>query len=133
MLTAFSIFPGSDITRLREARRMHRIQRLAITLPVVPEPRRVAACSGPPQLMDKGTQSKVILHLALKAVILLQRNKLIRQKLVALHKEAYDYVEAVMSVPENRRKYLEEVRLYGTQVARENVFRAKAYESLKLD
>lgn len=75
--------------------------------------------------MDKGTQTKVMLHLALRTVVLLQRNTLIQQKIVALQKETSDYVAAIMSVPENRSKYLEQVRLYGTEVAQANVLRLK--------
>lgn len=43
----------------------------------------------------------------------MQKNRLIQQKIIALQRETSEFVAAVMSNPENRRRYLEHVRLYG--------------------
>lgn len=45
--------------------------------------------------------------------MLLQKNKLIQQKIVDLHKETTEYVTKTMSNTESRERYLEQLRLYG--------------------
>ncbi|CAH0731938.1 unnamed protein product, partial [Brenthis ino] len=100
---------GSQVARLREARRLQRLNWLA-TPPPVEE-----ATAPPPQqpTVDKTAQNRVILELALKTIALMQKNRLIQQKIIALQRETSEFVAAVMSNPENRRRYLEHVRLYG--------------------
>ncbi|XP_045454502.1 uncharacterized protein LOC123663902 [Melitaea cinxia] len=99
---------GSQLARLREARRLQRMQWLAS--PTTPE----ALAPPPPQsaVVDKAAQNRVILELAWKTIALMQKNRLIQQKIIALQKETSDFVAAVMSNPENKRRYLEHVRLY---------------------
>lgn len=96
------------MARLREARRLQRMQWLASPTP--PE----AIAPPPPQsaVVDKAAQNRVILELAWKTIALMQKNRLIQQKIIALQKETSDFVAAVMSNPENKRRYLEHVRLY---------------------
>lgn len=94
------------MARLREARRLQRMQWSASPTP--PE----AAPPPPQSAVDKVAQNKVILELAWKTIALMQKNRLIQQKIIALQKETSDFVAAVMSNPENKRRYLEHVRLY---------------------
>lgn len=99
---------GSQVTRLREARRLQRMHWLSAPAPVeatTPPP-------PPPTTVDKTAQNRVILELALKTIGLMQKNRLIQQKIIALQRETSEFVAAVMSNPENRRRYLEHVRLY---------------------
>lgn len=93
---------------MREARRVQRLQRL--TTPPVIEESPPAPC---PQVVDKAVQKRVILELAWKTVALMHKNRLIQQKIIALQKETSEFIANVMNNPENRRRYLEHVRLYG--------------------
>ncbi|XP_046972076.1 uncharacterized protein LOC124538876 [Vanessa cardui] len=98
---------GSQIARLREARRLQRLQ----WIPTPPPSEEVAP---PPQqpAVDKAAQNRVILELAWKTIALMQKNRLIQQKIIALQRETSEFVAAVMSNPENKQRYLEHVRLY---------------------
>ncbi|OWR49454.1 uncharacterized protein LOC116774029 [Danaus plexippus] len=100
---------GSHLIRLREARRQQRLAWIPtpITQEAAPPPRDTQPT------VDKAAQSRVILELACKTIALMQKNRLIQQKIVALQRETSKFVAAVMSNPENRRRYLEHVRLYG--------------------
>lgn len=99
---------GSQLTRLREARRLQRLQRL--TSPVTSEEATPAPC---PQPVDKAVQNRVILELAWKTVALMHKNRLIQQKIIALQKETSEFIAAVMNHPENRKRYMEHMRMYG--------------------
>ncbi|KAJ0172274.1 hypothetical protein K1T71_012247 [Dendrolimus kikuchii] len=99
---------GSQVARLREARRLQRIQRLT-TPPMNEEPAPVPC----PQVVDKAAQKRVILELAWKTVALMQKNRLIQQKIIALQKETSEFIASVMNNPENRQRYLEHARIYG--------------------
>lgn len=96
------------MARLREARRLQRMQWLASPTP----PEAVAPPPPHQSAVDKVAQNKVILELAWKTIALMQKNRLIQQKIIALQKETSDFVAAVMSNPENKRRYLEHVRLH---------------------
>ncbi|XP_022113978.1 uncharacterized protein LOC110992458 [Pieris rapae] len=98
---------GSSVTRLREARRLQRLQWLAS--PVVSEEAPVVVTQALP---DKAAQNRLILNLAWKTLILMHKNRLIQEKIVALQKETSEFVSAIMRNPENKRRYLEYVRLY---------------------
>ncbi|XP_034835867.1 uncharacterized protein Cipc [Maniola hyperantus] len=106
---------GSHLARLREARRLQRLQWLASPTPAeeAPAPSAPVPVPVPQAAVDKATQNRVILELAWKTIALMQKNRLIQQKIVALQKETSEFVASVMSNPENRRRYLEHVRLYG--------------------
>ncbi|XP_013186340.2 uncharacterized protein LOC106131710 [Amyelois transitella] len=99
---------GSHVTRLREARRLERLQRLAAPA-TTEEP--VTPC--PPAQVNKVAQNRVILELAWRTIALMHKNRLIQQKIIALQKETSEFIASVMSNPENRRRYVEHVRLYG--------------------
>jgi hypothetical protein len=66
-----------------------------------------------PPVIDKVAQNRVILELAWKTVYLMHKNRLIQQKIIALQKETSEYVANILKNPENRRRYLEHVQLYG--------------------
>lgn len=66
-----------------------------------------------PVAVDKTAQNRVILELAWKTVALMHKNRLIQQKIIALKKETSEFVAAIMNNPENRKRYVEHVRLYG--------------------
>ncbi|XP_072933463.1 uncharacterized protein Cipc [Epargyreus clarus] len=100
---------GSQITRLREARRMQRLQWLAS--PMSPNIVTTVAPPCPPQV-DKAAQNRVILELAWKTIALMHKNRVIQQKIIALQKETSEFVASVMNNPENRQRYLEHVRLH---------------------
>lgn len=97
---------GSQVARLREARRLQRLQRLSSqsssddnTMPC-------------PPTVEQHAQNRVILELAWKTVALMQKNRLIQQKIIALKKETSEFVAAIMNNPENRKRYLENIRLH---------------------
>lgn len=101
---ARKIKKGSHITRLREARRLQRIQRMT------PSPAAEEPTPGQlPQsiIVDKTMQSKVILELAWKTVALMHKNKLIQQKILDLQKETSEFVAAILNSPENRQRYID--------------------------
>ncbi|XP_053615618.1 uncharacterized protein Cipc [Plodia interpunctella] len=104
---------GSHLTRLREARRLERLQR--ISSPAAPEESAsVPPCPPcPPAHVDKPGQNRVILELAWRTIALMHKNRLIQQKIIALQKETSEFIASVMNNPENRRRYIEHVRLYG--------------------
>ncbi|XP_073959285.1 clock interacting protein circadian [Choristoneura fumiferana] len=95
---------GSNLTRLREARRVQRLQRLSPP-PVVEAPR---PCH---PVVDKAAQSRVLLQLAWKTVALMHKNKIIQQKIVALQKETSEFVASVMNNPENRQRYMDHLKM----------------------
>ncbi|KAJ2954830.1 hypothetical protein O0L34_g3144 [Tuta absoluta] len=104
---------GPHVSRLRETRRTQQLQRLLS--PVVPTEALADAavpCPNPP--VDKTAQCRLILELALKTIVLMQKNNLIQQKIVALQKETSEFVASVMSNPENKRRYIEHVSVYGS-------------------
>ncbi|XP_023948778.1 uncharacterized protein LOC112053555 [Bicyclus anynana] len=106
---------GSHLARMREARRLQRLQWVTSPIPAeeappTPAPVPVAV---PQTAVDKSTHNRVILELAWKTIALMQKNRLIQQKIIALQRETSEFITAVMSNPENRRRYLEHVRLYG--------------------
>lgn len=43
----------------------------------------------------------------------MHKNRLIQQKIIALKKETSEFVAAIMNNPENRKRYVEHIRLYG--------------------
>ncbi|CAH0596286.1 unnamed protein product [Chrysodeixis includens] len=100
---------GSQLTRLREARRLQRLQRLS-SPSNSDDSTTVSPC---PQAVDKNLQNRVILELAWKTVALMHKNRLIQQKIIALKKETSEFVAAIMNNPENRKRYVEHIRLYG--------------------
>ncbi|XP_063528936.1 uncharacterized protein LOC134740430 [Cydia strobilella] len=95
---------GSNLMRLREARRLQRLQQLS-SPPAAEVPR---PC--PPS--NNGAQSRVLLELAWKTVALMHKNRIIQQKIVALQKETSEFVAAVMNNPENKQRYMEHLRAY---------------------
>lgn len=64
-------------------------------------------------VVDENAQCRLILELAWKTITLMQKNSMIQQRIVALQKETSEFVAAVMSNPENKRRYAEHMRLYG--------------------
>lgn len=61
----------------------------------------------------------------------MHKNKLIQQKIIALKKETSEFVETVMNNPENRKRYLEHIRLHGIPQVQLQVPETKA--PLKID
>ncbi|VVC95134.1 unnamed protein product [Leptidea sinapis] len=61
---------------------------------------------------EKVAQNRLIQNLAWKTLLLMRKNRLIQEKIVALQKETSQFVSAIMSNPENKQRYLEYVRLY---------------------
>ncbi|KAL4717042.1 hypothetical protein ACJJTC_016929 [Scirpophaga incertulas] len=111
---------GSQITRMREARRIQRMQftQRENPSPATSDDSTPPPCPPPqpptyPTTVDKALQNRVILHLALKTVALVQKNRLIQEKILALQKETREYVATIMKNPENRRRYLEHIRVHG--------------------
>ncbi|XP_059051987.1 uncharacterized protein LOC131846647 [Achroia grisella] len=101
---------GSHLTRLREARRVERLHRLP---PPPTHDENTTPWAPAPPLPDKAAHNRVILELAWRTIALMQKNRLIQQKIIALQRETADFITAVMSNPENRRRYIEYVRVYG--------------------
>uniref|UniRef100_A0A2A4IU23 Uncharacterized protein n=1 Tax=Heliothis virescens TaxID=7102 RepID=A0A2A4IU23_HELVI len=101
----------SHLTRLREARRIQRLQRLSS--PSTSDDNTTMSVSPCPPVVDKNAQNRVILELAWKTVALMHKNRLIQQKIIALKKETSEFVAAIMNNPENRKRYVEHIRLYG--------------------
>ncbi|KAL0819074.1 hypothetical protein ABMA28_008347 [Loxostege sticticalis] len=99
---------GSELTRLREQRRLQRMRRGST--PPSSDESNPSPC---PPVVDKVAQNRVILELAWKTVALMHKNRLIQQKIIALQKETSDFVATIMKHPENKRRYVEHVRLYG--------------------
>lgn len=93
---------------MREARRLQRMRRAA-----TPPSSDESVPSPCPPVIDKVLQNRVILELACKTVALMHKNRLIQQKIIALQKETSEFVATIMKHPENRRRYIEHVRLYG--------------------
>ncbi|KAM3961157.1 clock interacting protein circadian [Aphomia sociella] len=100
---------GSHLTRLREARRLERLH----VLPSIPTSDENIAPCPPATAVDKIAQNRAILELARRTIGLMQKNRLIQQKIIALQKETSNFIASVMSNPENQRRYVEHVRLYG--------------------
>lgn len=109
LIILFFFVSGSHLTRLREARRLQRLQWLASPVSASVETTVTPPC--PPQV-DKTAQNRVILELAWKTIALMHKNRLIQQKIIALQKETSEFVASVMNNPENRQRYLEHVRLH---------------------
>lgn len=55
----------------------------------------------------KAVPNKLILELAWKTVDLMQKNKIIQQKIIALQKETSDFVAAIVNNPDNMQRYQE--------------------------
>lgn len=119
---------GSHITRLREARRIQRLQRIAS--PSTSDESNSSPC---PPTVDKAAQNRVILELAWKTVALMHKNRLIQQKIIDLQKETSQYIQSVMSNPENRRRYMEHVRLYGAQPTQLKLLAAEKNVQVKVE
>lgn len=109
---------GSHLARLREARRLERLHRQPSpptseenTTPC-PQP-QLQPQAQPKATVDKTAQNRVILELAWRTIGLMHKNRLIQQKIIELQKETSEFITSVMSNPENRRRYIEYVRLYG--------------------
>lgn len=111
---------GTHSTRIRETRRLQRVQRLTIaTSPPNDDYRpQPVVCPTQPILMDKALQNRVLLELAWKTVVLMQKNKLIQQKIVDLQKETTEFVSTVLTNPESRQRYLDHLQVYGIISAR---------------
>lgn len=77
-------------------------------------PSPAANDESPPQYtiagIDKAVQNKLILELAWKTITLMQKNKLIQQKIIALQKETSEFVAAIVNNPENRQRYIDYMR-----------------------
>ncbi|KOB69243.1 Uncharacterized protein OBRU01_17130 [Operophtera brumata] len=77
-------------------------------------PSPAANDESPPQYtivgIDKAVQNKLILELAWKTVALMQKNKLIQQKIIALQKETSEFVAAIVNSPENKQRYIDYMR-----------------------
>lgn len=103
------IFPGSQLNRLREARRLRRLQNMT---PAPATRDNSHATHLPPIVLpiDKAAQNKVILELAWKTVALMHKNKIIQQKIIALQKETSEFVANIMKNPENRLRYVNHMR-----------------------
>ncbi|KAI5645795.1 hypothetical protein NE865_02065 [Phthorimaea operculella] len=71
-------------------------------------------CERRTRKIRKGPHCRLILELALKTIVLMQKNNIIQQKIVALQKETSEFVASVMSNPENKRRYMEHVSVYGS-------------------
>lgn len=92
------LFAGSQFVHLREARRLRRLQRIQ-TSPTISED----SPSPPPQpVVDKHAQSRVIIEIAWKTVALMQKNKIIQQKIVALQKETLEFIAKFTKTPQVR-------------------------------
>ncbi|XP_022815406.1 uncharacterized protein LOC111348798 [Spodoptera litura] len=102
---------GSHLNRLREARRIQRMQRLSS--PSTSDDNTTVSVSPCPPAVDKIAQNRVILELAWKTVALMHKNRLIQQKIIALKKETSEFVASIMNNPENRKRYVEHIRMYG--------------------
>ncbi|XP_068619685.1 uncharacterized protein Cipc [Battus philenor] len=109
---------GSQVARVREARRLQRLNWLASAS--TSEETTPPPCSA--LEAHKTAQNRVILELAWKTVALMHKNRLIQQKIIALQKETSEFVATVLSNPDNKRRYLEQLRLYGLsqQAKRQN-------------
>ncbi|XP_013139526.1 PREDICTED: uncharacterized protein LOC106104120 [Papilio polytes] len=107
---------GSQLARVREARRTQRINWLAsyTARSSIPNPTPCPAMDA-----RKTAQNRVILELAWKTVALMHKNRLIQQKIIALQKETSEFVAAMMNNPDNRRRYMEQISLVDAQ--RENI------------
>lgn len=101
------------MTRLREARRIQRLQRVA-SPPTIDE---TTSPLSPPTVVnvDRTLQNRVILELAWKTVALMHKNKIIQQKINALQKETSEFIKSVMSNPDNQKRYEERMRLLALQ------------------
>ncbi|KAJ8709130.1 hypothetical protein PYW07_008956 [Mythimna separata] len=104
---------GSHLTRLREARRIQRLQRLSSPSTSDDNTTVSVSVSPCPVVVDKTAQNRVILELAWKTVALMHKNRLIQQKIIALKKETSEFVASIMNNPENRKRYVEHIRMYG--------------------
>ncbi|CAG4991360.1 unnamed protein product [Parnassius apollo] len=102
------ITKGSQMARVREARRLQRLNRIASTSTT--EQSNPAPC--PNLQAQKAAQNRVILELAWKTIALMHKNRLIQQKIIALQKETSEFVASVMNNPENRQRYMEQIRLH---------------------
>lgn len=63
--------------------------------------------------INKKMQSQLIIELAWRTVGLMQRNKLIQQKILDLQKETSDFVKAITQNPINKQQYIEYMTSYG--------------------
>lgn len=43
----------------------------------------------------------------------MHKNRLIQQKIIALKKETSEFVATIMNNPENRKRYIDHIRMYG--------------------
>ncbi|KPJ10814.1 hypothetical protein RR48_07820 [Papilio machaon] len=107
---------GSQLARVREARRTQRLNFLAANTARSNNPNPIPC---PAMEARKTAQNRVILELAWKTVALMHKNRLIQQKIIALQKETSEYVAAMMNNPENRRRYMEQICLIDAQ--RQNI------------
>lgn len=90
----------------------------------------------PPQYatvgIDKAVQNKLILELAWKTVALMQKNKLIQQKIIALQKETSEFVAAIVNNPENRQRYVDYMRAQEQQAQAQQDMSADNKENLPI-
>ncbi|KPI94247.1 hypothetical protein RR46_06698 [Papilio xuthus] len=107
---------GSQLARVREARRAQRLNWLATNTARSNNPNPTPC---PAMEARKTAQNRVILELAWKTIALMHKNRLIQQKIIALQKETSEFVAAMMNNPENRRRYMEQICLIDAQ--RQNI------------
>ncbi|CAK1593819.1 unnamed protein product [Parnassius mnemosyne] len=102
------ITKGSQLARVREARRLQRLNWLASTS----NTEESNPAPTPNLQAHKAAQNRIILELAWKTIVLMHKNRLIQQKIIALQKETSEFVASVMNNPENRQRYMEQIRLH---------------------
>lgn len=103
---------GSEVTRLREARRLQRLRTASIASS------SDGSETGPVQTSTQNVNQKLaknrfLLDIAWRTVVLMQRNRLIQEKMLELQKETSEFVASVMSNPENQKRYVEHVQKLG--------------------
>lgn len=104
-----SIVLGSQLARVREARRLQRLN--WAPSPTTSDDSNSTPFPNPLEA-HKIAQNRLILELAWKTVALMHKNRLIQQKIIDLQKETSEFVASVMSSDENSRRYMEQIRLY---------------------
>ncbi|GBP59436.1 hypothetical protein EVAR_80763_1 [Eumeta japonica] len=129
---------GSTLTRQREARRLMRLRRdtsppIATRTDNKLNPQQIdpAALNASgvqftyPQILinlndaaHAAAQKRALLELAWRTVALLQRNKLIQEKIIELQKETNEYVASVLQNPAELSLHLQNMGQYGASVAR---------------
>lgn len=125
---------GSEGIRQREARRTRRIEQLDTPFPVVhapiptpppqpqpqPQPQPILQLQPQPQpqqsVIECEEQNRVFMQLARRTVALMNKNKEIQTKIIALKKETSEFFNSVMRKPESRQRCLEFLKRNGNVI-----------------